>query len=253
MVTRFPGRPGRASGRVCPTPARSVRRGSAGYPGRSLALAPEISKPATVCVTVTRSVPTQAPQRSAPPSPSRSSSAKINQYAGSRTCARTRLSAKPHRARGAGRNLPRGGVGGRRGVSPGRAQRGLLALTIAAMPARIAGGRSDHAATIAASSGSVGLAGWAGVAGVDVGGGVGEPKPARMLPDLLPPESPIPGFPEGIRDSSDPHGVIAAPRTALHVVAGSRVFGMLSDPVSWPILASWLGSFPAIYVDFAFV
>ena len=72
------------------------------------------------------------------------------------------------------------------------------ALTIAAIPARIAGGRSGHAATTAANSGSVGFGG--------VAGGVGGPKPASLLPDLLPPDLPTPAFPEGNRDCSSPSG-----------------------------------------------
>jgi hypothetical protein len=52
------------------------------------------------------------------------------------------------------------------------------AFTIATIPARTAWGRSAHAATTADRSGSAGVAGVAGV-----------PEPARMLPDLLPPES----------------------------------------------------------------
>ncbi len=54
---------------------------------------------------------------------------------------------------------------------------GVPAFTSATTPARIAGGRSGHAATTADRSGSAGVA------------GVGEPpQPASMLPDLLPPK-----------------------------------------------------------------
>ena len=67
------------------------------------------------------------------------------------------------------------------------------AFTSASTPARIAGGRSGHAATIAANSGSVGLT-----------GGVAGPKPAPMLPDLLPSDSETGVFPAGFAGCSSP-------------------------------------------------
>jgi len=67
------------------------------------------------------------------------------------------------------------------------------ALTSATTPARIAGGRSGHAATTAANSGSVGVAG--------VGEG-GESPPCA--PDCAPLWTAPPLFPAGNRGSSDP-------------------------------------------------
>jgi hypothetical protein len=88
---------------------------------------------------------------------------------------------------------------------------GVAAFTSASTPTRIAGGRFGHAATTAANSGSAGAAGvGAGVAG-GVVGGVDAPEPARMLPDLLPPESGTARFPEGTGDSSNPIGVTSPP------------------------------------------
>jgi hypothetical protein len=93
---------------------------------------------------------------------------------------------------------------GRAGSSSGGVL-GLAAFTSASTPARIASGRVDHAATTADSSGSVGgdgrLAGAVGVAG-----GVREPERPRVLPDLLPPDSDTPAFPEENRKCSSPSG-----------------------------------------------
>lgn len=77
----------------------------------------------------------------------------------------------------------------------------FAAFTSASTPARIAGGRSDHTATTAANSGSVGVA---GVGAVADAGGVGEPKPPPLLPDLLPPDSETGVFPAGFAGSSSP-------------------------------------------------
>lgn len=109
---------------------------------------------------------------------------------------------------------PRRGLWGRPFISqpPFGAIVGVPALTNATTPARIAGGRSAHAANTAANSGSVGVAG-------GVGGGVGGPKPAPLLPDLLPPESETSVFPDENCDSSDPIGVIPTSCTEQHRVA----------------------------------
>lgn len=70
------------------------------------------------------------------------------------------------------------------------------ARTIAMMPARAAAGRLDQTATIAANSGSVGVAG--------VPDGIDMPELDRLLPELLPPESEIRVFSAGFAECSHP-------------------------------------------------
>ena len=69
----------------------------------------------------------------------------------------------------------------------------LACFTIAAIPARIAGGKVGHAATIAANSGSVGTV-----------KNVGEATMASLLPDLLPAKSETSVFLDGNREGSSP-------------------------------------------------
>jgi len=93
------------------------------------------------------------------------------------------------------RKPPPGGLGGdrsHRGPSASTYRASPpAAFTIATMPARSAGGRSGHAATTDANSGSPGI-----------GGGVGAPGSPRLLPDLLPRDSAIAVFPEENREGS---------------------------------------------------
>ncbi len=129
--------------------------------------------------------------------------------------------------------------GGRLRRSPGESRRKArpqpraLAATIATMPARTNEGRSGHAATTAARSGSVGFTTPAEA-----------PNGASLLPDLLPPESEAGVFPAGSRDSSNPHGVISGNGAVLH----GAVFLGTGAPVrcsAWAGERTWNRALPA--------